>query len=127
LFNCLLIFIYKSDTDFDFFWSEKKWHNEKDTQGYFHLGQCQKVNHYPNNHELTRKDHMYKNLRKYKRQLEKDGKVEEAKKCFNFFPQTFNMPGEYSLFLEEYKKAQNLMWIMKPVRIMNFIYSNIYR
>ena len=34
---------------------------------------------------------------------------------YNFFPQTYNMPGEYSLFFEEYKRYQNLMWIMKPV------------
>jgi tubulin polyglutamylase TTLL9 len=48
--------------------------------GYYALAPHQKVNHYPNNYELTRKDHMYKNLRKFKKQLEKDNKQEELKK-----------------------------------------------
>ena len=70
--------------------------------------------------KLTRKDHMYKNLKRFRKQLEKEGKPEEAIK-YNFFPQTYNMPAEYSIFLEEYKKTQNNLWIMKPV-----IYSTIY-
>ena len=64
--------------------------------------------------KLTRKDHMYKNLKRFRKQLEKEGKPEEAIK-YNFFPQTYNMPAEYSIFLEEYKKTQNNLWIMKPV------------
>ena len=63
---------------------------------------------------------MYKNLKRFRKQLEKEGKPEEAIK-YNFFPQTYNMPAEYSIFLEEYKKTQNNLWIMKPV-----IYSTIY-
>jgi tubulin polyglutamylase TTLL9 len=34
---------------------------------------------------------------------------------FNFYPQTFYMPNEIALFMDEYKKNQNAMWIMKPV------------
>jgi tubulin polyglutamylase TTLL9 len=81
--------------------------------GYHALAPHQKVNHFPNNYELTRKDLMYKNLRRFKKQLEKENKTEESKK-FNFYPQTFYMPNEITLFLDEYKKHQNLMWIMKP-------------
>ena len=69
-----------SENDFDFFWSEKQWHNEDQSQGYYKLGRYQKVNHFPNNFQLTRKDYMYKNLRQYKKQLEKEGKIEEAQK-----------------------------------------------
>jgi tubulin polyglutamylase TTLL9 len=57
---------------------------------------------------------MYKNLKRFKKQLEKEGKNEEATK-YGFFPQTYNMPAEYAIFLEEYKKSQNNLWIMKPV------------
>lgn len=46
---------------------------------------------------------MLKNLKRRRRKLEKEGKLEEALKM-NFFPVTFSVPGEYSLFSEEFKK-----------------------
>jgi tubulin polyglutamylase TTLL9 len=33
----------------------------------------------------------------------------------DFFPLTYNMPGEYSLFVEEFKRNPNTIWIMKPI------------
>lgn len=54
--------------------------------------------------QLTRKDLMIKNLKKHKKQLEKDGKFEEAAE-YNFFPLTFNLPNDYSIFFEEFKKT----------------------
>lgn len=57
---------------------------------------------------------MYKNLRKYKKQLTKEGKVDKAER-FNFYPQTYYMPNEYTLFMDEYRKNLNSFWIMKPV------------
>ena len=56
---------------------------------------------------------MYKNLKNYKKQLTKEGKLDEAKQ-FDFFPLTFNMPNDYTLFINEYKKHSNQIWIMKP-------------
>lgn len=105
----------ENDNDFDFYWSEKNFFSTESQQimGYHPLAPHQKVNHFPNNYELTRKDLMYKNLRRFKKQLEKEGKLEESKK-YNFYPQTFYMPNEYTLFMDEYKKNQNVMWIMKP-------------
>lgn len=105
----------ESDTDFDLFWSEKNFFSTEmqQTIGYHPLGPHQKVNHFPNNYELTRKDSMYKNLRRCRKQLEKENKIEEVKK-YNFFPLTFYMPNEFALFMDEYKKSQNSMWIMKP-------------
>lgn len=100
--------------DFDLFFSERAWHNENATYGYFHLAPNQRVLHFPNDYELTRKDHMYKNLRRYRKQLEKEGKMEQVKRM-NFFAQTFNMPAEYSLFYEEYRRNPSNIWIMKPV------------
>jgi len=57
---------------------------------------------------------MIKNLKRFKKSLAKEGRVEEAE-SLNFFPQTFNMPGEYSLFVEEFKRNPSNVWIMKPV------------
>jgi hypothetical protein len=34
-------------------WSEKAWHNEGQGQGYYHLGPHQRVNHFPNNYEVS--------------------------------------------------------------------------
>lgn len=59
---------------------------------------------------------MIKNLKRYKKALEKEGKLDEAA-AYNFFPTTYNLPGEYSLFCEEFKK-NNQVWIMKPVSII---------
>ena len=33
---------------------------------------------------------------------------------FNFFPTTYNLPGDYSLFVEEFRKIGGV-WIMKPI------------
>jgi len=34
---------------------------------------------------------------------------------FQFYPMTYYMPNEYTLFLDEYKRSPNQLWIMKPV------------
>lgn len=33
---------------------------------------------------------------------------------YNFFPTTYNLPGDYSLFVEEFRKI-GAVWIMKPI------------
>ncbi len=57
---------------------------------------------------------MIKNLKRYKKQVEKEGKPEESA-SYNFFPLTFDLPKEYSLFVEEFKKTPGSVWIMKPI------------
>ena len=56
---------------------------------------------------------MIKNLKRQKKQLEKEGKLDEAN-AYNFYPMTYCLPGDYSLFVEEFKK-QGGIWIMKPI------------
>ena len=35
---------------------------------------------------------------------------------YNFYPTTYNLPGDYYLFVEEFKKtAGTVWWIMKPI------------
>ena len=57
---------------------------------------------------------MVKNLKRHKKNWEKEGKFDEAQEM-DFFPVTYNMPGEYSLFVEEFKRQPNSIWIMKPI------------
>ena len=60
---------------------------------------------------------MNRNLKKYKRNLDKEGKIKEAQE-YNFFPIAYHLPLEYALLVEEFKKAaldnKNAAWIMKP-------------
>lgn len=42
--------------------------------------------------------------------------MEEALQ-YNYTPLTFNLPNEYSIFLEEYKRNKGCNWIMKPVSV----------
>lgn len=46
---------------------------------------------------------MVKNLKRYKKLLEKEGRNEEIAQM-NYYPNTFNLPAEYTIFLEEFKK-----------------------
>jgi len=56
---------------------------------------------------------MVKNLKRHKKQLEREGKQNEAN-GYDFFPTTYNLPGDYSLFVDEFKRS-NQVWIMKPI------------
>jgi hypothetical protein len=65
-----------------------------------------------------------KNLKRAKKALEKQGLNEEATE-FNFFPITFVLPTEYSLFVEFFKKNPGTNWIMKPVCHQSVVYEVI--
>ena len=56
---------------------------------------------------------MVKNLKRHKKQLEREGKTMEANQ-YDFYPTTYNLPGDYSLFVEEFKRTGQV-WIMKPI------------
>ncbi|GMI56937.1 hypothetical protein TeGR_g5761, partial [Tetraparma gracilis] len=100
-----------SDTDWDVQWADREWVYEVFDQ--MHLESHQRLNHFRNGKEICRKDLLVKNLKKRKRQLEKEGSYEEAMN-YDFFPITFNLPREYALFVEEFKR-QGGLWIMKPI------------
>lgn len=101
----------ENDAECDLNWMDRDWIRERFDK--IHLEPYQKVNHFRNHYELTRKDTMVKNLKRMKRQLEKEGKSAEAA-AYDFFPATFVLPGEYLLFVEAFKKMGGV-WIMKPV------------
>lgn len=76
-----------------------------------------KVNHFRGWYELCRKDMLNKNLKKFKRNLEKQNNKEESNQ-YDFLPSTYLLPSEYVIFYEEFKKYQSdskSLWIMKPV------------
>lgn len=54
------------------------------------LNDNQIINHFPNFYELTRKDYMAKNIKKYKKQLQKESKNADI---LDFLPLTFVLPG----------------------------------
>ena len=93
----------------------------------------QRVNHFRNHYELTRKDLLIKNLKRIKKQLEKEDRyaattrhlpracvvltrlfrqAEAAK--YDFFPQSYVLPSEYMMFENAYISQPGLTWIAKP-------------
>lgn len=70
------------------------------------LSEFQKVNHFPRSFELTRKDRLYKNIQQ----------MQQTKGGFDFIPQSFLIPMEYSDFCNEFRKWRGL-WIVKPLAL----------
>ena len=54
---------------------------------------------------------MAKNIKKYKKYLLKDNKYIEH---LNFLPITYVLPQDMSIFIEEFKRYPNSLWILKP-------------
>ena len=100
----------KDESDWDFYWCDVSWMREHFDHCY--LEEHQRVCHFRNHYELSRKNLMAKNLKRLKKQLEKDSKLEAAK-C-DFFPTTYELPSEYHIFVEEFKRNPGSIWIMKP-------------
>ncbi|KAJ3185303.1 hypothetical protein HDU85_001353 [Gaertneriomyces sp. JEL0708] len=98
--------------DWDFFWADVHWVHEM--LDHVYLSEGQRINHFRNHYELTRKDLLLKNLKRLTREILKShGKAESAK--FEFLPPAYVLPGEHALFAEEFKKNPGSVWIMKPV------------
>lgn len=101
----------ESPKDWDIFWADVTWVHETFDQVY--LQENQKVNHFRNHYELTRKDLLVKNVKRMVKNLEKHCGPEEAAK-FDFVCPSFVLPQDYALFQEQFKKSGGI-WIMKPV------------
>ncbi|XP_050999432.1 probable tubulin polyglutamylase TTLL9 [Acomys russatus] len=102
----------KDEGEWDFYWCDLSWLRENFDHTY--MGEHVRISHFRNNYELTRKNYMVKNLKRFRKQLERESGKVEAAKC-DFFPKTFEMPCEYHLFVEEFRKNPGITWIMKPV------------
>merc|ERR1711881_801409 len=120
-----------SETDpYDIHWCDVGWLRENFDNTYFpkNVSIC----HYRNHYELTRKNYMVKNLKRLKKQIEKACQTmgQQPVDLIDFFPTTYELPNEYHLFVEEFKKERLMYensreeedgsthmptWIMKPV------------
>ena len=63
--------------------------------------------------QLTRKDLLVKNLKRARKALDKEALMVESAN-YAFFPQTFSLPSEYNMFVDEFKKSGGV-WIMKVI------------
>ena len=75
------------------------------------LTQYQKINHFPQSHEITRKDLLCMN---YVRMQDKYGKTH-----FDFIPDTYVLPDEFGDFYAHFQKMKQYdskknIWIWKP-------------
>lgn len=107
-----------TEDDWSLFWVNKKFmYNTFNT---IHFEQHQRVNHFRTFYELTRKDLLIKNLKKKKRQLQHEGRKEEAMEYDKICPVSFILPHEYYLF-ENYFNNHSMngknIFIMKPTAL----------
>ncbi|XP_065053037.1 polyglutamylase complex subunit TTLL1-like isoform X2 [Rhopilema esculentum] len=109
------------DEDWNFYWASVQTVRQLfNVESGYRMTDDQITNHFPNHYELTRKDLMLKNVKRYRKELEKEGspfaeKDENGKYVYlDFVPTTFLLPGDYNLFVEEFRKNPSSTWIMKP-------------
>ncbi|KTG07085.1 hypothetical protein cypCar_00028088, partial [Cyprinus carpio] len=102
----------KDDGEWDFNWCDVGWLRENFDHSY--MEEHVRISHFRNHYELTRKNLMVKNLKRYRKTLEREAGRLEAARC-DFFPCTFVLPSEYHIFVEEFKRSPGSTWIMKPV------------
>ncbi|KAK2143837.1 hypothetical protein LSH36_808g00026 [Paralvinella palmiformis] len=110
-----------TDDDWNFYWATiQTVRNIFSVENGYRLCDDQIINHFPNHYELTRKDLMVKNIKRYRKDLEKEGsplaeKDETGRYIhLDFVPVTFMLPADYNLFVEEFRKNPSSTWIMKP-------------
>ena len=103
------------DDSWDVMWADTAWVHDNVTYNVTtqpqRLRENQRVNHFPNHVELTRKDLLAKNVKRAKRQAEKDGTDPSE---FDFIPKTYALPGEGQMLLRDFREKGGT-WIMKPI------------
>ncbi|KAL6764428.1 putative tubulin polyglutamylase TTLL1-like protein [Haematococcus lacustris] len=102
------------DDDWDIFWAsvgsaKQVFGSDSGTR----LLPGQLINHFPNHYELTRKDLMVKNLKRFQKLARREGGAQAAEDL-DIIPATFVLPQDYALFVEEFKRQPDTTWIMKP-------------
>uniref|UniRef100_A0A182FZS6 Polyglutamylase complex subunit TTLL1 n=3 Tax=Nyssorhynchus TaxID=44543 RepID=A0A182FZS6_ANOAL len=115
-----------ADDDWNFYWAGTgTCRNIFSVDSGYRMHDNQLINHFPNHYELSRKDLLVKNIKRYRKDLERDGNALAEKTEANipggskylyldFIPITFVLPADYNMFVEEYRKNPQSTWIMKP-------------
>ena len=63
---------------------------------------------------------MVKNIKRFRREMEKEGNALAEKDergeflYMDIVPMTYILPGDYTIFVEEFRRKPDEMWIMKP-------------
>ncbi|XP_050424661.1 polyglutamylase complex subunit TTLL1-like [Adelges cooleyi] len=91
------------------------------TEQYYRLEEDQIINHFLNHYQLTRKDLLIRNIRRYRREMLNNSTSNVTRTVgtvgqrfhLDIIPTTYILPADYHLFLEEYRKNPST-WIMKP-------------
>lgn len=117
------------EDDWNFYWAfTTNCRNVFSIESGYRLSDNQIINHFPNHYELSRKDLLVKNIKRYRKELEKDcnpladkheialsnGNIVTRYKHLDFIPVTYVLPADYNMFVEEYRKSPQSTWIMKP-------------
>ena len=101
-------------------WPPYGWNAVSKKHQLFNICLYRILNHFPNHLELTRKDLMVKNIKRFRKDMEKDNnpiadRDENGNLLYmDIVPMTYILPGDYTIFVEEFKKNPNTTWIMKP-------------
>ena len=118
----------------DLFWIDTIWMHERFDTIYF--DQHVRVNHFPRFYELTRKNLLAKNLKRFVKLKKSSNSVDpellnNIEDLMSFFPTTYDLPDQWHMFVEEFKKEKlkvgyddgkidgkklkKPIWIMKPI------------
>ena len=102
------------DSTWDVLYADVAWiHEHLQYKNGARMSDHQRVNHFANHYELTRKDLMAKNLNRARRQAaKKHGK--EAADAFDIVPETYVLPNE-ALMMKRAFCERGGLWIMKPI------------
>mmetsp|Transcript_1055 Transcript_1055/g.1065 ORF Transcript_1055/g.1065 Transcript_1055/m.1065 type:complete len:433 (+) Transcript_1055:87-1385(+) len=104
------------DTDWNIYWASVNTIRQIfNPESGYRLNDLQLVNHFPNHFELTRKDLMVKNIKRYLKEVARDPSIlGTCPPPQDFVPVTYLLPADYTIFVEEFRRNPNAMWIMKP-------------
>ncbi|XP_033218009.1 probable tubulin polyglutamylase TTLL1 [Belonocnema kinseyi] len=110
------------EDDWNFYWAViQSCRSIFSVEAGYRMNDNQIINHFPNHYELTRKDLLVKNIKRYRKDLEREGspiaeRMDGPGKYLylDFIPITFVLPADYNMFVEEYRKSPQSTWIMKP-------------
>lgn len=80
-------------------------HNPK-SNFYEKISLFQKISHFPNSFEITRKDRLCSAVIRMQELFGKEN--------FSFTPETFNLPDDFSLLYSGFNKEKKAVWIVKP-------------
>ncbi len=102
----------QDEWDWNLWWRSSRFR----TSDYDGLQSWQRINHYPRSSHITKKDGLARNLKRMR--------AVYGSSVYNFSPVAFNLPNDYTRFVNEYtkqkeKQRQNsgrgdLLWICKP-------------